>query len=102
MSDLMLILMAAVITYSSRVVFLIWQRPAPGGAMGRFLEVFPLALFLALATAGLGSPNGSPEVTPALGAVVGGIAGAALFKRSLVGVMVVGGLAYAGARAWWG
>ena len=95
MSDAALIVAMAAITYASRAVFLLWLRPAPGGFGGRFLEVFPLALFVSLATLGLVAPGGQPDVTIALWAALGGVAGAIIAKRSLVAVLVLGG------AAWW-
>lgn len=94
MTDLTLILVVAVITFGSRVVFLTRRRPVPEGVVGRFLEVFPLALFIALATTGLAAPEGSVAVTPALGGAVGGVIGAAVTRRSLVGTIVIGAAAY--------
>ncbi len=94
MSDLILVLAVAAITYASRVSFLLGRRPAPVGLVGRFLEVFPLALFVALATRGLAAPEGIPSVTPALAGAAGGIAGAALTRRSLVGTILFGGALY--------
>lgn len=99
MSDLYLVLGVAVITYVSRVVFLIRPRPVPAGLIGRFLDVFPLALFMAIATAGLVAPNGTPEVTPGLAAAAGGVLGAFLFRRSLLGVLGVGAVAFYLVRA---
>ena len=90
MSDLILVLVVAVITYLTRVAFLIRPRPVPGGVVGRFLDVFPLALFVAIATVGLATPDGTPAVTPGLAAAFGGILGGILFRRSLVGILAVG------------
>jgi len=89
-SDLILVLVVAVITYLTRVAFLIRPRPVPGGVVGRFLDVFPLALFVAIATVGLATPDGTPAVTPGLAAAFGGILGGILFRRSLVGILAVG------------
>lgn len=94
MSDLGLVVAAAVVTYGSRVVFLARPREVPGGPLGRFVEVFPLALFVALATLGLVAPGGEPEVTPALAAAAGGMVGVFLTRRSLLGVLAAGGAAY--------
>ena len=94
MNDLTLILLVAVITFGSRAVFLVRRRRVPEGLVGRFLEVFPLALFIALATTGLAAPEGSVAVTPALGGAVGGVVGAAATRRSLVGTIVVGAAGY--------
>ncbi|HSO48978.1 MAG TPA: AzlD domain-containing protein [Acidimicrobiia bacterium] len=99
MTDLMLILAVAAVTYSSRVAFLIRPRPVPGGALGRFLDVFPLALFVAIATVGLATPEGSPAVTPGLAAAAGGVLGGIAFRRSLVGILVVGAASFYLVRA---
>ena len=94
MTDLTLILLVAAITFGSRVVFLARRHEVPEGVIGRFLEVFPLALFVALATSGLAAPDGSLAVTPALGGAVGGVVGAAVTRRSLVGTILIGAAAY--------
>ncbi len=90
MSDLTLVVAVAAITYGTRVAFLLQPRPVPQGALGRFLDVFPLALFVAIATTGLVAPEGGPAVTPALAAALGGIIGAVVFRRNLWGVLMVG------------
>lgn len=90
MSDLLLIIGVAAITYGSRVVLMASPLTVPRGWVGRFLDVFPLALFIAIATSGLLAPDGTPAITPGLGAAAGGVVGAALFKRSLLGVLAVG------------
>ncbi|MEX0865581.1 MAG: AzlD domain-containing protein [Acidimicrobiia bacterium] len=99
MSDLGLILAVGAITFGSRITFLLRPRSAPGGAVGRFLELFPLALFVAIATSGLAAPNGAPEVTEALAAAVGGVLGAVVFRRSLWGVVALGAFAFYVTRA---
>jgi len=93
-TDVALIVLVAIITFSSRVVFLARSRPVPEGLVGRFLEVFPLALFIALATTGLAAPEGSLAITPALGGAAGGIAGAVITRRSLVGTILIGAAAF--------
>ncbi len=90
MSDLLLVIGVGVITYASRVALLAKHRPVPKGGIGRFLDVFPLALFVAIAATGLLAPEGDPAVTPGLAAAAGGIIGAALFRRSLVGILSLG------------
>jgi branched-subunit amino acid transport protein len=67
--------------------------------VGRFLDVFPLALFIAIATSGLVAPEGTPATTPGLAAAAGGIVGGILFKRSLLGVLAVGAAAFYMVRA---
>jgi branched-subunit amino acid transport protein len=90
MSDLVLVVAVAAITFGSRLAFLIRPRPVPQGALGRFLDVFPLALFVAIAATGMVAPDGEPAVTPALAAALGGVIGAVVFRRNLWGVLAVG------------
>ncbi|HUP17956.1 MAG TPA: AzlD domain-containing protein [Acidimicrobiia bacterium] len=68
----------------------------------RFLEVFPAALFVALAVNGFVSPEGTLDFGPALAAGFGGVAGAFLFKRSILGVVGVGLVGHWLARLIWG
>jgi len=89
-SDLTLVLAVAAITYGTRVAFLLRPRPVPVGALGRFLDVFPLALFVAIAITGLVAPEGEPAVSSALAAALGGVIGAIVFRRNLWGVLAVG------------
>jgi len=102
MSDLWIVVAVAAITYATRVAFLLSARPVPGGLVGRFLDVFPLALFMAIAASGLAAPSGSIEVTPGLAAAAGGVVGAVVFKRSLWGVLATGAALFYVARAIWG
>jgi branched-subunit amino acid transport protein len=99
MSDLALVVGVAAITFASRVAFLLRPRAAPGGRVGRFLEVFPLALFIAIATSGFVAPLGTPELTTNIAAVIGGMAGGIVFRRSLWGVLGVGAACFYLARA---
>jgi branched-subunit amino acid transport protein len=87
---LVLVVAVAAITFGSRLAFLIRPRPVPQGALGRFLDVFPLALFVAIAATGMVAPDGEPAVTPALAAALGGVIGAVVFRRNLWGVLAVG------------
>jgi branched-subunit amino acid transport protein len=86
---LVLVVAVAAITFGSRLAFLIRPRPVPQGALGRFLDVFPLALFVAIAATGMVAPDGEPAVTPALAAALG-VIGAVVFRRNLWGVLAVG------------
>ena len=99
MSDLGLVLAVAVITYATRLAFLVRPKQVPEGPLGRLLEVFPLALFIVIATSGLAAPAGEPDVTPALAAAVGGAAGGILFRRNLWGVLGVGAIFFYLTRA---
>ena len=63
-SDLALVLAVAAITYGTRVAFLLRPRPAPEGALGRFLDVFPLALFVAIAMHRAGGPGRGARASP--------------------------------------
>jgi branched-subunit amino acid transport protein len=95
MSDLWVIVAMAAITYASRAVFLLWPRSIPEGYLGRFLELFPLALFVSIATLGLAAPEGEIDATIALVAAAGGLVGGWATKRSFLGV------AGFGIVAWW-
>lgn len=95
MSDLILVLAMAAITYASRVTFLVRPRTVPDGFASRFLERFPLALFVAIAAIGLAAPEGELEVTIALVAGAGGVLGGLITRRSLLGIIGIG------MAAWW-
>ena len=84
MSDLGLVLAVAVITYATRLAFLVRPRQVPEGPVGRFLEVFPLALFIVIATSGLAAPTGEPAITPALAAAAVTTSGALTARASRV------------------
>ena len=94
-----MVVAVAAITYGTRVAFLLRPRSVPEGALGRFLDVFPLALFVAIAATGLAAPDGDPAVTPALAAALGGVIGAVVFRRNLWAVLVVGMLFFYITRA---
>lgn len=99
MSDLAVVLSMAAITYASRAAFMLWPRPIPEGYLGRFLELFPLALFVSIATLGLAAPEGEIDNTIALVAAAGGLLGAVVTKRSFLGVAAFGIVAWWIARA---
>ncbi len=102
MSDFLLIVAMAVITYGSRVVFLANPGSPPSGIVRRFLDRFPLALFVALAASILVVPGSEVDAVPGWAAVVGAVAGGWLTRRSLYGVIGIGFAAYWLARvlAW--
>jgi branched-subunit amino acid transport protein len=101
-SHFFLIVLAAVITFGSRLSFML--RPLPDARVkeSRFLEGFPTALFVALAVNGFVAPEGTLDFGPPLAAGFGGVAGAFLFKRSILGVVGLGLLGYWIARLIWG
>jgi branched-subunit amino acid transport protein len=99
MSDLALILATAAITFGSRLAFLIKPRATWSGRVGRFLDVFPLALFVAIATSELVSDSGPGFPVANMAAAVGGVVGAMVFRRSLWGVLGLGAVAYYLTRA---
>jgi len=99
MSDLAVVLGVAVITFATRVSFLISPRQAPGGRVGKFLDVFPVALFVAIAVKGLVAPIGSAGLTANLFAVAGALIGAVVFRRSVWGVFLLGAVCFYIARA---
>lgn len=92
MSDLLLVLAVAVITFASRASFLVWRPRNPDRSTRTFLELFPVGLFVSLATIGLVAPGGTLTFSPALAGGAGGVLGAVLGRRSLLAT-VVGGLA---------
>jgi branched-subunit amino acid transport protein len=99
MSDVLLVLGVAAITFASRASFMIRPRQAPGGQVGRFLDVFPVALFVAIAVNALVAPIGSPELAANLIAAAGGIVGGFFFRRSVWGVFALGAAFYYLARS---
>jgi len=82
------------ITYGSRVVLLARSGRAMQGNADAFLERFPLALFIALATATLLIPDSNVEPAVGYPAFAGAVAGAIALRRSLPGVLIVGGVSY--------
>ncbi len=96
MSELSLVVVAGLITFASRASYL-WRRSSTVPA-SPFLEVFPLALFVSLATVGLAAPDGTLEVGPGIAAGIGGILGAVLGRRRILWVIGAGAAAFAVAR----
>lgn len=94
MSHLVMIILMAVITFATRISFLLRPLPSERIRASKFLYVFPVALFVALAADGLLAPEGLLEVSPSLAAGFGGIIGAAIFKRSILGVIAIGLVGY--------
>ena len=100
MTNTALILLVAVITFTSRAVFLVFPLKSERVRDSAFLASFPVALFVTIASVGLAAPEGFLEISPSLWAGVGGLIGAALFRRSILGVVVVGVVGYWVARLW--
>lgn len=94
MSDLALILAMGAITFASRVSFMWRKVPIGSGDDRPFLHLFPVALFISLATAGVLAPTGELAISSALAAGAGGLVGAAVTRRSLLGTVVGGAVAY--------
>jgi branched-subunit amino acid transport protein len=97
-----MIVLAAAITMASRLSFMLKPLPHARIKESRFLEVFPTALFVALAVNGFAAPAGSLDLGPAIAGGFGGIVGAMIFKRSILGVVGVGLASYWVARLLWG
>jgi len=93
-SDFLLILAMGAITYSSRVVFLANPGSPPSGIARRFLDRFPLALFVALAASILVVPGADIDARLGWAAIGGAIAGGWLTGRSLYGVVGAGFATY--------
>jgi branched-subunit amino acid transport protein len=94
MTDLLVVLAMAAVTYGCRVLFLAHPGRPPAGRLAVFLERFPLALFVALATATLLVPGGLSDPVPGYAALGGAVAGGVLTRRSLPGVLAGGVAAY--------
>ncbi|MGI8518961.1 MAG: AzlD domain-containing protein [Acidimicrobiia bacterium] len=88
MSYLWLVLAVAAINFASRISFL--ARASAKSTTNRFLEVFPVALFVALAARDLIAPAGSIASTPSLAAALGAVIGGLVFRRSILGVVGAG------------
>jgi len=86
-SDLLLIVAMGVITYGSRVVFLANPGAPPSGVARRFLDRFPLALFVALAASILVVPASEVDARLGWAAIAGAVLGGWATKRSLYGVV---------------
>jgi hypothetical protein len=75
MTDLVVVLAMGAITYGSRVTFLVHQGPVPSGILRRFLDRFPLALFVSLAASILIGPGSDVDLRFGLAAIAGGVGG---------------------------
>ena len=102
MSHILLIALAAAITFASRLSFMLRPLPHARVKESRFLEVFPTALFVALAVNGFVAPEGTLDLSPAMAAGLGGVVGAFVFRRSILGVVGLGLVGYWVARLIWG
>ena len=96
MSELLLVVVAGIITFASRVSYL-W-RPSGTAPESAFLDVFPLALFVSLATVGLAAPDGTLHLGPGIAAGLGGIVGAVVGRRKILWVIAVGAVTFTLAR----
>lgn len=88
MSYLWLVLAVAAINFASRISFL--ARPGAKSSNNRFLEVFPVALFVSLAARDLIAPEASIIASPSLAAALGAVVGGLVFRRSILGVVGAG------------
>lgn len=98
MSDLAVVVAMGLITYGSRAIFLASPGSPPSGIGRRFLDRFPLALFVALAASILVLPSSDVDAVDGWVAVVGAVVGGWMTRRSLYGVVGVGFAAYWTAR----
>ncbi len=89
-----MVLAMAAVTYGCRVLLLARAGRAPTGRLSAFLDRFPLALFVSLATATLLVPGGLSDPVPGYAALAGAMGGGLLTRRSLPGVLVGGAAAY--------
>jgi len=94
MTDLLVVLAMAAVTYGCRVLFLAHPGRAPAGRLALFLERFPLTLFVALAATTLLVPGELSDPVPGYAALAGAVGGGLLTQRSLPGVLAGGVAAY--------
>ncbi|MGH8958477.1 MAG: AzlD domain-containing protein [Acidimicrobiia bacterium] len=85
MKHLPLIIGVALITFTSRYFFFASRSLK----LGRFLDVFAVALFVAIGTQDL-IGAGADAAPPNVAAFVGAAAGGLLFRRSMLGVVLTG------------
>ncbi|MGH8923874.1 MAG: AzlD domain-containing protein [Acidimicrobiia bacterium] len=95
MNNLPLVLAVAAITFGSRFLFL--SRSFSSLRLGRFLDVFAVALFVAIGVQNL-MTSGADNASPYLGAFVGAVLGGFLFRRAMLGVVITGLAFYWAAR----
>ncbi len=98
MREVALVLAVGLVTFGARASYLLRPTRAEKNDLPPFLEVFPVALFVALATVGLAAPEGDLALGPSLGAAAGGVVGAVLTRRSIIGVIAFGAVGYGLAR----
>lgn len=98
MGEVALVVAVGLVTFATRASYLLRRTRAEGEHLPAFLDVFPVALFVALATVGLAAPDGELVAGPSLAAAAGGIVGAALGRRSILGAVVGGTVGYLLAR----
>lgn len=94
MSHLVMIILMAVITFATRISFLLRPLPSARIRESRFLHVFPVALRCAGSRRPACSGRSAGGFTSSLAAGVGGIIGAVLFKRSILGIIATGLVGY--------
>jgi len=98
MTDFLVVLGMAAVTYGCRVLFLARPGREPSGRLALFLERFPLALFVALAASTLLVPGELSDPGPGYAALGGAVVGAVAGRRALVAVLAGGVAAYWVAR----
>lgn len=81
------------VTYASRLVFLFRTPPSSTGYLGRFLDLFPVALFVCLAATGLLAPDGSLTLGPGVAALL--VGAVAVWRRAPVWAVMLAGFAAA-------
>lgn len=94
MTDLLVVLAMAAITYGCRASLLARSGPAPTGRLAAFLERFPLALFVSLAASTLLVPGKVSDPVLGYAGLAGAVAGGLLTRRSLPGALAGGVAAY--------
>lgn len=98
MVELIAIVLSGVVTYVTRVMFLVNKRIRPPKRVLRFLPLVGPAVLGAIALPGIVAPQGEISLVETLPAIVAAVAAAVLFR--LTKQLVVG--LVAGLAIWWG
>ncbi len=96
MDELVLVVLAGVITFSSRATFMVRPPTKLPEPARRFLDVFPLALFMSLAVQGLARPTIVDGISPvpALLAAAGALLAGRFTDNALLWMLAGGALGY--------
>lgn len=94
--ELLLVLLAGAVTFASRATFMVRPPATLAAPARRFLDVFPLALFMALGIQGLARPTivDGASPLPALLAAAGALLAGRFTDNALLWMLAGGALGY--------